>query len=119
MPTSLPVPIDFRLPDRWLQARSEGRDPGVAFAAVHPEPDAGCAADITVEGGFPQGTRTLAELASESAERLGEAAGPVTVAERREFGSADAPATAARHDAVPCDFREVLRSVRAYTGKAA
>ncbi|MFD3809007.1 hypothetical protein ACFWSF_37180 [Streptomyces sp. NPDC058611] len=96
MPTSLPVPIDFRLPEGWLPARLEGRDPGVASAAVHPEPDAGFAADITVEGGFPPEARTPAELASKSAERLGEATAPVTVAERREFGSADAPALTQR-----------------------
>ncbi|MGW7465328.1 hypothetical protein ACWGJT_11580 [Streptomyces xantholiticus] len=91
MPTSLPVPIEFRLPEGWLPARPEGGDPGVAFAAVHPEPDAGFAANITIEGGFPPEARTLAELAAESVERLGEAAESVAVTDRREFGSTDAP----------------------------
>ncbi|NWF29492.1 hypothetical protein HW130_25095 [Streptomyces sp. PKU-EA00015] len=91
MPTSLPVPIEFRLPGGWLQARPEGGDPGVAFAAVHPEPDARFAADITIEGGFLPEARTPAELAAESVERLGEAAESVAVTDRREFGSTDAP----------------------------
>ncbi|MFI2372797.1 hypothetical protein [Streptomyces sp. NPDC018833] len=91
MPTSLPVPIEFRLPEGWLPARPEGGDPGVAFAAVHPEPDAGFAAVITVEGGFPPEARTPAELAAASVECLGEAAEWVAVTDRREFGSTDAP----------------------------
>ncbi|URM92255.1 hypothetical protein LUW75_22435 [Streptomyces sp. MRC013] len=91
MPTSLPIPIKFRLPEGWLPARPVDGDPGVAFAAVHPQPDAGFAANITIEGGFSPETRTLAELAAESAERLCEIAGPVTVTDRREFGGADTP----------------------------
>ncbi|WP_327687302.1 hypothetical protein [Streptomyces sp. NBC_00467] len=96
MPTSLPVPIEFRLPEGWLPARPVGADPGVAFAAVHPAPDAGFAANITIEGGFPPESRTLPDLATESVDRLGEAAESVTVTDRREFGSGDAPALAQR-----------------------
>lgn len=96
MPTELPVPIAFRLPEGWLPARPEGIDPGVAFAAVGPEPDAGFAANITVDGGFPAETATLAELADLSAERLGAVAESVVVAARREAGSADAPALTQR-----------------------
>ncbi|MDX3538987.1 hypothetical protein PV721_32565 [Streptomyces sp. MB09-01] len=97
MPTALPVPIEFHLPEGWLPARPEGFDaPGVAFAAVHPQPDAGFAANITVDGGFPKDGVTLAEIADASVERLREFAESVVVVHRREAGSADAPALAQR-----------------------
>lgn len=116
MPTSLPVPIEFRLPDGWLPARPEGSDPGVAFAAVHPERDAGFAASITIEGGFPPDVLTLAELAAESVEHLGGAAESVTVADRREFGSADAPGLTQRlaFSAVAGDLRHDLVQSQVY-----
>ncbi|WP_327413642.1 hypothetical protein [Streptomyces sp. NBC_01233] len=96
MPTTLPVPIEFRLPEGWLPARPEGFDPGVAFAAVHPQPDAGFTANITVDGGFPKDGVTLAEIADASVERLREFAESVEVVHRREVGSEDAPALTQR-----------------------
>ncbi|MFD9475585.1 MULTISPECIES: hypothetical protein [Streptomyces] len=96
MPTTLPVPIDFRLPGGWLPARPEGFDPGVAFAAVHPRPDAGFTANITVDGGFPKDGVTLAEIADASVERLRTFAESVEVVHRREVGSEDAPALTQR-----------------------
>ncbi|MFE3609901.1 hypothetical protein [Streptomyces goshikiensis] len=86
MPTTLPVPISFRLPEGRLPAPPpEGPDaPGVAFAAVHPVPDAGFTADITVDGEYRPDSATLAQLADESVERLSEVVGAVAVAHRRE-----------------------------------
>ncbi|GAA2644855.1 MULTISPECIES: hypothetical protein [Streptomyces] len=96
MPTTLPVPIEFRLPEGWLPARPEGFDPGVAFAAVHPQPDAGFTANITIDGGFPKDGVALAEIADASVERLREFAESVEVVHRREAGSEDAPALTQR-----------------------
>ncbi|MFJ4781659.1 hypothetical protein [Streptomyces sp. NPDC088762] len=96
MPTSLPVPIEFSLPEGWLPARPESGDPGVAFAAVHPHPDTGFAANITVDGGFPPDGTTLAALAAESVRRLAAVADSVTVDGYHEFGSAEAPALTQR-----------------------
>ncbi|MEW2414290.1 hypothetical protein AB0953_11280 [Streptomyces sp. NPDC046866] len=96
MPTTLPVPIEFSLPEGWLPARPEAFDPGVAFAAVHPAPDAGFTANITVDGGFPPDAVTLTDLADASVERLGEVADSVEVAHRRELGPDDAPALSQR-----------------------
>ncbi|MFE5626597.1 hypothetical protein ACFQ8S_31610 [Streptomyces virginiae] len=90
MPTALPVPIEFRLPDGWLPALPEG-DTGVAFAARHPEPDHGFAANITLDGGYPPPGQTLAECADDALERLREAAESVRVLQRHEFGDPDAP----------------------------
>ncbi|WP_329386565.1 hypothetical protein OG625_28205 [Streptomyces sp. NBC_01351] len=91
MPTPVPVPITFRLPDGWLPARPETVGPGIAFASVHPHPDAGFAADITLDGDIPPEGTTLAELAAESTRRMAALAESVTVTSLHEFGSADAP----------------------------
>ncbi|MCJ1677646.1 hypothetical protein MTF65_09910 [Streptomyces sp. APSN-46.1] len=93
MPTTLPVPIQFQLPEGWLPAAAPE---DVAYAAVHPQPDAGFAANITIDGGFPKEDVTLDELAEASADRLRSVAESVVVTHRRELGSADAPALAQR-----------------------
>ncbi|AQT72223.1 hypothetical protein [Streptomyces sp. fd1-xmd] len=97
MAATLPVPIEFRLPEGWLPARPEGFDAeGVAFAAVHPQPDAGFAANITIDGGFPKDGVTLEEIADASVERLRAFAGSVVVEHRREVGSQESPALTQR-----------------------
>ncbi|MFI1798699.1 hypothetical protein ACH427_15300 [Streptomyces sp. NPDC020379] len=97
MPSTLPVPIEFRLPEGWRPARPEGGEAsGVAFAAVHPQADTEFTANITIHGDILSDTVTLADLAVESTERLREATESVVVAERRELGSAEAPALTQR-----------------------
>ncbi|WP_330300390.1 hypothetical protein [Streptomyces sp. NBC_00503] len=97
MPATLPVPIEFRLPDGWLPAKPNGLDDeAVAFAAVHPRPDAGFAANITIDGRLLAEAETLAGVADESVERLRSVGDPELEAQRREVGSADAPALAQR-----------------------
>ncbi|WP_330354494.1 hypothetical protein [Streptomyces chartreusis] len=97
MPTTLPVPIEFRLPDGWLPARPEELDAAdVAFAAVHPKPDSGFAANISLDGEMLPDAAMLADLADESVARLNKVAESVTVAHQREVGSIDAPALTQR-----------------------
>ncbi|KIF78980.1 hypothetical protein QR77_19110 [Streptomyces sp. 150FB] len=98
MPATLPVPIEFRLPEGWLPAAlpEDADAPGVAFAAVHPRPDDGFAANITIDGEYRPDAATLPELADESVERLREAAESAVVTDRREVGAADAPALTQR-----------------------
>jgi hypothetical protein len=101
MPATLPVPIRFRLPDGWLPVRPEPGDgwaaaPDVAFAAVHPRPDAGFSANITIDGEIPPDAATLADLADAYVDHLSEIARSVSVAARREVGSAEAPALTQR-----------------------
>ncbi|MFD6338850.1 hypothetical protein [Streptomyces sp. NPDC060131] len=92
MATTLPVPIEFELPEGWRAARpDEAGAPGAAFVALHPRPDAGFNANITIDGEYRPDTATLAEIADASVERLGQATTSVVVAGRREIGSADAP----------------------------
>ncbi|KOY53538.1 MULTISPECIES: hypothetical protein [unclassified Streptomyces] len=97
MPTTLPVPIEFGLPDGWRAAPpDEVGAQGVAFIALHPQPDAGFTANITVDGDFRPDGATLADMADESVERLRRAAESVTVTSRRELGSEAAPGLAQR-----------------------
>jgi hypothetical protein len=92
MPTTLPVPIEFRLPEGWRAAPpDEVGAPGVAFIALHPQPDAGFTANITIDGEYRPDAATLDELADESVQRLREIAESVVVTSRREIGSAAAP----------------------------
>jgi hypothetical protein len=117
MPATLPVPIAFRLPDGWLPARPEALDaPGVAFAAVHPQPDAGFSANITIDGDVPPVAATLADLADASVEHLRQVAESVEVAGRREVGSAEAPALTQRllFSAVAGDTRRDLVQSQVY-----
>ncbi|MFK0145360.1 hypothetical protein ACIQUZ_09780 [Streptomyces griseus] len=92
MTTTLPVPIAFELPDGWRAAPPDGVGaPGAAFVALHPHPDEGFTANITVDGAFRPDPATLPEIADESVANLRGSAASVDVAERREVGSEDAP----------------------------
>ncbi|WP_217239996.1 hypothetical protein [Streptomyces sp. AC555_RSS877] len=108
MPTTLPMPIEFRLPEGWRPARPQGFETeNVAFAALHPQPDTGFAANITIDGEIPPDADTLGNLANESVDRLRQVADSVVVAHRREVGSADAPALTQR-----LTFSTVIDGVR-------
>lgn len=92
MATTLPVPIEFELPDGWRAAPpDEVGAPGAAFLALYPQPDAGFTANITIDGEYRQDSTSLAELADGSVERLRETGASVVLTDRREMGSAEAP----------------------------
>ncbi|MFF2203875.1 hypothetical protein [Streptomyces sp. NPDC058145] len=92
MTTSLPVPIDFELPEGWRSAPpDEVGAPGAAFVAVHLPSDGGFTANITIDGEYRPDPATLPEIADESVARLGRAITSVVVTGRRETGSAEAP----------------------------
>ncbi|MBT2487888.1 hypothetical protein J7E96_04945 [Streptomyces sp. ISL-96] len=92
MPTTLPVPIEFELPEGWRAAPpDEVGAPGAAFVALHPQPDDGFTANITIDGEYRPDEATLSEIAHESVERLRQSATSVVVTGRREIGSEDAP----------------------------
>ncbi|MDV9173221.1 hypothetical protein R6V09_24310 [Streptomyces sp. W16] len=92
MPTTLPVPIEFDLPEGWRAAPpDEVGAPGAAFVAVHLPSDVGFTANVAVDGEYRPDTATLAEIADESVEHLSEAGAPVAVVGRRETGSVEAP----------------------------
>ncbi|MDQ8705385.1 hypothetical protein RCO28_23225 [Streptomyces sp. LHD-70] len=92
MATTLPVPIEFGLPESWHAAPpDEVGAPGAAFIALYPQPDAGFTANITIDGEYRPDAATLPEIAHESVERLRQADATVNVTSSREIGSADAP----------------------------
>lgn len=89
--TTLPVPIEFRLPDGWSPAPpDEVAAPGAAFVAVHPDPDADFTANITIDGGYWPDT-SLTAMADDSIHHLQEISEAVSLAHRSDVGSDDAP----------------------------
>lgn len=96
MATTLPVPIEFRLPDGWTPASPDDVGaPGVAFVALHEgsrdKPMANFTANITMAGKLSGQDSSLTQLADESVARLG-AAAQVQVADRTEAGTDGVPA---------------------------
>lgn len=93
MATTLPIPIEFTLPDGWRSAPPDDVGaPGSAFIALHPGSQRdGFTANVTVGGGYRPDHATLAEIADESQARLAEVAQDVTVSRRDEFGTSEAP----------------------------
>ncbi|MCX5529763.1 hypothetical protein OG785_04195 [Streptomyces sp. NBC_00006] len=92
MASTLPVPIEFELPDGWHAAPPD--DVGAAdaaFVALYPHSDSGFTANITIDGEYRPDESTLSEIAHESVERLRQAATTVVVTGDRELGSAEAP----------------------------
>jgi len=93
MASTLPVPIEFELPDGWVAAPpDEVGAPGAAFVALHPDPQpTGFTANITIGGEFRPDQASLEDIADESIERLASATAGATLDTRNEFGDADAP----------------------------
>ncbi|MFJ6676372.1 hypothetical protein ACIQMJ_35170 [Actinosynnema sp. NPDC091369] len=89
MATTLPVPIEFSLPDGWLSAPpDEVGAPQAAFVALRPGGGAGFTANITISGEVHGDDVTLAELADRAAARLERGVGAVEVGRRNELESA-------------------------------
>ncbi|MDI3403222.1 hypothetical protein [Streptomyces cavernicola] len=92
MASTLPVPIEFELPEGWHAAPpDEVGAPGAAFIALYPQADAGFTANITIDGEYRPDAATLPQIAHESVERLRQADAIVEVTASREIGSTDAP----------------------------
>jgi hypothetical protein len=90
--TTLPTPIEFRLPEGWRPAPpDEVGAPGVAFVGLHPHPDAGFTANITIDGELDTADASLASLADASIGTLRDGGADVTLADRSEVGAGDAP----------------------------
>ena len=88
MATTLPVPIEFSLPDGWLSAPpDEVGAPQAAFVALHPGDNAGFTANITITGEVRADDATLAQIAEQAAARLERGVGPVEIGRRNELDS--------------------------------
>jgi hypothetical protein len=89
MATTLPVPIEFSLPDGWLSAPpDEVGAPQAAFVALHPGSAAGFTANVTITGEVRTDDATLAQVAAEAAARLERGLGSVEIGRRNELDSA-------------------------------
>ncbi|MFG2298580.1 hypothetical protein [Streptomyces sp. NPDC048603] len=92
MATTLPLPIEFRLPEGWIPAPpDEVAAPEVAFVALHPQSDLGFRANITIDGDFLAETDTLDGVADDSVRRLRGSTERLEVVDRRVIGSDEAP----------------------------
>ncbi|MFJ9471509.1 hypothetical protein [Streptomyces caniferus] len=91
MATTLPVKIEFSLPEGWQAAPpDEVGAPGVAFIALHLASQDKFTANITIAGKI-RDESDLVTLAHESVERLREGA-TVTVAKQAQGGTPELPA---------------------------
>ncbi|MFI0243171.1 hypothetical protein [Streptomyces sp. NPDC016845] len=114
LPKPLPVPVEFQLPDGWAPASSESIDAfDVAFAALHPHPDAGFAATITIDEEILASDVSLPDLADEAVQRLKQFAESLQVVDRRGVGPTDTPALVQRvllTTAVQDELRELVQT---------
>lgn len=89
MATTIPVPIEFSLPDGWLSAPpDEVGAPQAAFVALHPGSAAGFTANVTISGEVRADDSTPAQVAEQAAARLERAVGAVEIGRRNELDSA-------------------------------
>lgn len=98
MAATLPVPIEFSLPDGWRAAPpDEVGAPGVAFVALAPGQVEGFIANITISGDRRDDDADLPTIADESVDRLTQR-GTVHVADRKPVGGDGAPGLTQRLD---------------------
>jgi hypothetical protein len=92
MASTLPVPIEFSLPDGWLSVPpDEVGTPESAFVALHPPPQSGFTANISIAGELRTDGASLIQVADESLARLQSEFGSVQMGKRNETGSDAAP----------------------------
>lgn len=92
MATTIPVPIEFSLPDGWQAAPpDEVGAPEAAFVALHPPAADGFTANITLSGDVRGSDVPLAAVADESLEKLQQATAGAELTRRNEVGNEDNP----------------------------
>ncbi|MGC7095265.1 hypothetical protein ACPZ19_11410 [Amycolatopsis lurida] len=85
---TLPVPIEFSLPEGWLSAPpDEVGAGGSAFVALHPPASKGFTANITISGELRESYVPLAHIADEALESLRQKAPDARLGKRKESGS--------------------------------
>lgn len=91
MATTIPVPIEFSLPDGWRSVPpDEVGSPNAAFVALRPPAANGFTPNITVSGEI-RGDVPLGQLADEALARMRREIGTVHVGRRKEVGTPDNP----------------------------
>lgn len=92
MVTTIPVPIEFSLPEGWRSVPpDEVGAEDAAFVALHPGSSEGFTANITISGELRPSDVALTELADEAIARLRSGSSEVFAGRRSEVGSAENP----------------------------
>lgn len=92
MVATIPVPIQFSLPEGWRSAPPDQVDAGeAAFVALRPPGVKGFTPNITVSGDLQDTNVPLSRLADEAVERLQRGAPDVQLGTRKESGSERGP----------------------------
>jgi hypothetical protein len=93
MVATIPVPIEFSLPDGWRSVSpDQAGAPNAAFVALHPgSAHAGFTTNITITGELRGDDVPITEIADEALDRVRATAQDVRLGRRTETGSADDP----------------------------
>lgn len=92
MVATLPVPIEFSLPEGWVSAPPNEVGAGdSAFVALHPPASKGFTANITITGEVREADVPLTQVADEALERLRQGDPEVRMGKRKESGSPENP----------------------------
>ncbi|MBK1783278.1 hypothetical protein [Prauserella cavernicola] len=92
MATTLPVPVEFSLPQGWRSVHpDELGAPGAAFVALHPASRDGFTATIALSGELRDDEVPLTRIADEAARRLHRGAVALKVGRRGHVGGPDHP----------------------------
>jgi hypothetical protein len=90
--TTIPVPIQFSLPEGWRSVPpDEVEAPEAAFVALRPPPLRGFTANITISGELHDAGVPLTTIADNVIEKLRTGAPDVELGRRNEVGSAESP----------------------------
>lgn len=93
MATTIPVPLEFSLPQGWRSVPPDDiGTPNAGFVALRPDTGGdGFTANITITGQVREGGVELPEVAAEAVERLRRGAHEVKVGNTQSTGSAENP----------------------------
>ncbi|GLY67031.1 hypothetical protein [Amycolatopsis taiwanensis] len=92
MVATIPVPIQFSLPEGWRSVPpDQAGAPGAAFVALHPPASQGFTANITISGELHADDVPLTQIADDAVDRLRAGAREVQLGRRSEVGSPASP----------------------------
>ncbi|OLT47602.1 hypothetical protein BJF85_15420 [Saccharomonospora sp. CUA-673] len=93
MATTIPVPIEFSLPEGWLSVSpDEVGAPNAAFVALRPDTGGdGFTSNITISGEVREASVGVEDVAAEAVERLRGGAHEVKVGTTKSTGTEDSP----------------------------
>src|SRR3954468_23960810 len=93
MPTTLPVPISFRLPNElWSPADPDALGvTNAAFLAVRDEGEGDYAPTITISGGLRTDAASMDDIGDEAVSVFAQQAAEVELVTRQGYGSPEAP----------------------------